>query len=113
MLIKTGTWSKYPLSRLLTALTAMVISIASQKGGTGKTTTSISLAAGLARRGKRVLLVDMDSQANSSKVLLPNYQNLAKEQTVYMTILKRQPLPIHETTIPKLSVVPSHILSRG
>jgi chromosome partitioning protein len=88
----------------------MVISIASQKGGTGKTTTSISLAAGLARRGKQVLLVDMDSQANSSKVLLPNYQDLAKEQTVYMTILKRQPLPLHQTTIPNLSVVPSHIL---
>jgi Mrp family chromosome partitioning ATPase len=50
---------------------AMVISIASQKGGTGKTSTSISLAAGLARKGKRTLLIDIDSQANSSKVLGP------------------------------------------
>ncbi len=49
----------------------MVISIASQKGGTGKTTTSISLSAGLARAGKKTLLVDIDSQANSSKVLAP------------------------------------------
>jgi chromosome partitioning protein len=98
------------LIRLLIVLTTMVISIASQKGGTGKTTTSISLAAGLARRGKRVLLVDMDSQANSSKVLLPNYQALAKDQTIYMTILNRQPLTIHHTSIPQLSIAPAHIL---
>ena len=51
----------------------MVSSIASQKGGTGKTSTSISLSAGLARKGRKVLLIDIDSQANSSKVLLPEY----------------------------------------
>ena len=88
----------------------MVISVASQKGGTGKTTTSISLAAGLARKGKRVLLVDVDSQANSSKVLLPDYQTLRKDDTVYVTILERQPLPVHQTSVPGLDIVPSHIL---
>jgi len=88
----------------------MVISIASQKGGTGKTTTSISLAAGLARRDKRVLLVDTDSQANSSKVLLPNYHALTKDQTIYATILDRQPLPVHATGVPNLEIVASHIL---
>src|SRR5215211_8090769 len=88
----------------------MVISIASQKGGTGKTTTSISLAAGLARKGKRVLLVDTDSQANSSKVLLADYQQLTHEETLYRTILARKPLPVHETAIPNLRLVPSHIL---
>ncbi len=66
----------------------MVISVASQKGGTGKTTTSISLAAGLSRKGKRVLLIDTDSQANSSKVLLPNYQEIAHTQSIYVTILE-------------------------
>jgi len=59
----------------------MIISIASQKGGTGKTSTSISLSAGLAHKGKKVLLIDMDSQANSSKVLLPEYPKIPKEQT--------------------------------
>jgi chromosome partitioning protein len=88
----------------------MVISIASQKGGTGKTSTSISLAAGLAHKGKRVLLVDIDSQANSSKVLLRDYPKLSKDQTIYSTILDRAPLPVHGTYVANLSIVPSHIL---
>ena len=88
----------------------MVIYIASQKGGTGKTTTSLNLAAGLARQGKRVLLIDTDSQANSSKVLLPHYQNIQRAETIYVTILERRPLPVHETGISNLSIVPSHIL---
>lgn len=89
----------------------MVIAIASQKGGTGKSSTSISLGAGLARlHQKSVLLIDIDSQANSSKVLLPQYEKLKKEETIFHTILDRQPLPIHKTPIPHLKIVPSHIL---
>jgi chromosome partitioning protein len=88
----------------------MIIAIASQKGGTGKTSSSISLSAGLARKGKKVLLVDIDSQANSSKVLLPDYQKVPKEQTIYITIIKREPLPVHPTQVRNLSIVPSHIL---
>ncbi len=88
----------------------MIFSIASQKGGTGKTTTSISLSAGLARKGKKVLLVDIDSQANSSKVLLHHYPTIEKEQTLFHTILHRKPLSIHPTTVANLDIVPSHIL---
>jgi chromosome partitioning protein len=88
----------------------MIIAIASQKGGTGKTSTSISLAAGLARKGKKTLLVDVDSQANSSKVLLNHYLQIPKEQTVYAAILERKSLPVHPTAIPNLEIVPSHIL---
>jgi len=88
----------------------MILSIASQKGGTGKTTTSISLSAGLARKGKKVLLIDVDSQANSSKVLLPNYLTISVAETVYRTILERKPLAIHKTEVPNLDIVPSHIL---
>src|SRR5881227_1461637 len=88
----------------------MILSIASQKGGTGKTTTSISLAAGLARKGKKVLLIDIDSQANSSKVLLHHYPTIDKEQTIYRTILQRQPLPLHPTAITNLEITPAHIL---
>src|SRR5438552_18847656 len=88
----------------------MIVSIASQKGGTGKTTTSISLAAGLAHKGKKVLLIDIDSQANSSKVLLHHYPTIEKDQTLYKTILLRQPLAIHPTQVANLDIVPSHIL---
>lgn len=88
----------------------MVISIASQKGGVGKTTTSISLSAGIARLNKRILLIDIDSQANSSKVLLPNYEEIPVEETLHRTILERQPLPVHQTLIPGLDIVPAHIL---
>src|SRR5438874_1745945 len=88
----------------------MIISIASQKGGVGKTTTSISLSAGTARKGKRTLLVDIDSQANSSKVLLPAYSKLHQDETIFRTILARQPLPVLRTGIPNLDIVPSHIL---
>lgn len=88
----------------------MRLAIASQKGGTGKTTTSITLAAGLGHQEKRILLIDMDSQANASKVLLPNYHQIAKEQTVYTTILQREPLTVHQTEIPGVDIVPAHIL---
>ena len=88
----------------------MIIAIASQKGGVGKTSTSISLAAGIARKGKKVLLIDIDSQANSSKVLIKDYQALKKESTIFATILERSPLPVHKTQLTNLDIVPSHIL---
>jgi chromosome partitioning protein len=88
----------------------MIIAIASQKGGVGKTSSSISLAAGLAKKGKKVLLIDIDSQANSSKVLIRDYQAIPKEQTIYATILNRSPLPVHGTEVENLEIVPSHIL---
>ena len=89
----------------------MVIAVATQKGGTGKTTTSISLAAGLAKlHHKKVLLIDIDSQANSSKVLLPDYRSLGSEQTICSTLLNRYPLPISPSSIPGLDIVPAHIL---
>src|SRR5687768_13160300 len=88
----------------------MIIAIASQKGGVGKTSTAISLAAGIARKGKKTLLIDIDSQANSSKVLLTNYPTIPVEKTIFSTIIHRAPLTVHKTEVPNLSLIPSHIL---
>lgn len=88
----------------------MIFSVSSQKGGVGKSTTAISLSAGLAHQGHKALLIDIDSQANASKVLLPNYPDLKKEDTIYATIIDRKPLPVLPTVVPNLDMVASHIL---
>jgi len=64
---------------------AMIIAVANQKGGVGKTTTAVNLAAGIALQGKRVLLVDMDPQGNTTGGLGIDPRSL--EKTVYNCLI--------------------------
>jgi chromosome partitioning protein len=89
-----------------------VISVINQKGGCGKTTTAVNVSTGLARRGYRVLLVDMDPQGHSTLGLGFNPDSL--ERTVFDVIDAREPeVPLSAATAPvanRLTLLPANVL---
>ncbi|NQU65251.1 MAG: ParA family protein [SAR324 cluster bacterium] len=86
-----------------------VIAVSNQKGGVGKTTTCINLAASMAILGKEILLIDFDPQGNATSGigLVPNECS----RNIYVALMRDSPIEqqIQPTSIKRLSVIPANI----
>lgn len=92
---------------------ARVLSLVNQKGGVGKTTTSINLAAALGQCGKKTLLIDMDPQSNATTGL--GFNTTDFEHDIYETItgLCEIKKAIYKTKFKNLSIIPSTLNLAG
>ncbi len=88
---------------------AKIISFSNQKGGVGKTSTCVNMAAAIALRGKKVLLIDIDPQGNATTSL--GFSKSELENSVYSVLIEDKPIAeaLQKTAIKGLDLLPSSI----